>query len=30
LEEKTVEKLIFGLFWTQFSPPSGHNISLYL
>jgi len=27
---KTGEKLFFGLFWTRFSLPSGHNISLYL
>jgi hypothetical protein len=27
---KTGEKLIFGLFWTRFSPTSGHEIHLYL
>jgi hypothetical protein len=24
------ERLVFGRLWTRFSPPSGHQLSLYL
>jgi hypothetical protein len=30
LEEKQGRSWFFGLFWTRFSPPSGHQIHLYL